>query len=525
MMLDPSDHAVGDRAWRLDAEARLLPAKHRRAYVAALTAVIVLALVLRSGLIAAAASVGRDAAAHYLPNALAWSEGRFDQAFDAAIPPLYSMLAGLLARLVGDVELACRLVSLAAGMAGVLLVLALGARLFGPWPGLLAAAMAAFHPYQARFSAEVGPDTLTVALLLGTTLVLVGYLHAPRLWRAMLLGALLAMLALSRPEGFAYTVPVLLVMLLFPLDGGRRMWRRRLLHVGLLAAAAAVLCLPRLLWVHHHTGQWVVDTRQVTWPVRLWQAITEQTYRYGQLKTWQIGGSEAYVDSVEAIIASLGPIGLLLGLYAVFGRPAYLRRRSHWVPGLLLAFSILLVMVGCRLSKRYLLAAGALWQPWAGMGLALVLAAIAARLVSHRRGTRAVVVCVVAAAVCAAPLPWATTALKASRRTERLAGEWIFDNVGPGQRIVSRDAICPWYARSVHIAWPRIRRARRCYATLTKHARAHGANLLLVDDSHDNRCPQLAADIAEDSWPHGRVLHKVVDGGRTLTVLQFDPPR
>jgi len=527
MTVDRSTSPADSPQWQAELLAR--PAgSQRRAYQAGLLVILILAAAVRCWLITHAVAVGRDAAGHYLPQAQAFSRMHLDRAFHAGIPPLYPALSGLTAMLVSDVELACRLVSLVSGLTAVLLAALLAGRLFGHWAGLLAAALIAFHPYQCRFSAEVGPDALAVALLLAVTVVLIDYLLTPGLWRAAALGAILALLALARPESALYAPPVILLMALFPPVGRFRIDPRRLAHAGLLIAVALVLCLPRLLWVHHQTGMWVVDTRQIDWPIRLWQALTEQTYHYGQLTVWRQGGLKAAGDSLEALMASLGPATLLLGIYALRCRTSNSFRRLQWVPALLLIMGILLALVGCRLSKRYLLGPGALWQIWGAAGLAMLACLIWSHLRRTKPSARPIALpYLLAAATALLQLPWTVVNLKQSRLAERRMGQWILDTLGPDQQIISRDAIPAWYARGQYVPWPTLLGRRRCLKELAHRIPKTEATLIVYDDRDEQlntHCPRPAEYIAAGSPPLGSILHQIHDGRRTLTLLRVRRP-
>lgn len=501
--------------------ASVLPQHGRRAYLVAFAVIIVLAGGVRCRLITHAVAVGRDAARHYLPQALAISRMQLDQGFHTGIPPLYPVLGGLTTMIIGDAELACRLVSLVSGLAAVLLVWFLAGRLFGHWPALLAAALIAFNPYQCRFSAEVGLDSLAAALLLAAAVLLVEYLLAPSVWRAAMLGALLALLALTRPESIFYAPVVLVMMVLLPADGATCSTSRRFAHAGFLLAVAIALCLPRLLWVHHQTGTWVMDTRQISGPLRLWHSFADRTFRYGQVALWRRGGLKAFASTCEAFVAAFGPVTLLLGSYAVVrwrGR----RRRLQYVPGLLLIFSILLMFFGNRLSKRYLLSAAALWQVWGGAGLAMLACLIWSHLRRAKPSARLVVLpYLLAAAITLLQVPWAVVNLKQSRLAERRMGQWILDNLGPGQHILAPDAIPAWYARAKYSPWPMASDSKPCRKAMIHYAQATDAALIIYDDRLSPDCPELAEDIANNTWPLGPVLHQIHDRRHTLTLLRI----
>ncbi|MFQ6048094.1 MAG: hypothetical protein ACE5K7_01865, partial [Phycisphaerae bacterium] len=317
-------------------------------------------------------------------------------------------------------------------------------------------------------------------------------------------------------------------MALFPTGGRWRFEIRRLVHVGVLLGVAVAICLPRLLWVHQETGQWVIDTRQITAPLRLWQAIKERTFQYGQLGLWRRGGFKAFAETLEILAAALGPATLLVGLYAIYRRPTTLRWRIQWIPALAVLFSILLMTISHRLTKRYLLEAGALWQVWGGVGLAMVSAWLFQRL--HRRRQRDLqrpdppaLVYIVAACATLVQLPWAMVSLKASHRSERVMGQWILQNLGSGQRIIAPDAIPAWYARGRYITWPGVRRARHYGRFMRRYIQKTRADLLLLDERYRNRCPEVFADAAARRWPYRAILHRVGDQQRSLSLVAVGP--
>jgi hypothetical protein len=191
----------------------------------------------------------------------------------------------------------------------------------------------------------------------------------------------------------------------------------------------------------------------------------------------------------------------------------------------LIVTGLLLFLLGSKLTKRYLLSPGALWQVWGGAGLALLVYAIHTRVRAIRPSrARAVLPYLLGVAVPLLQLPWAMVHLKESRRAEKLTGEWILRNLGPGQQIISRDAISAWYARSTHIDFPSIRRPKRCSTTLRQYARKQNADLLVIDDAHEYHCPQLISEIEERAPTLGEIIYQLPDGTRTLTVLRLTPP-
>jgi len=495
--------------------------------LAALLFVLACGTALRLWCLANAVSVTRDAAAHYLPQALAISELRLDDAFEPGIPPLYPVLGGIMTAIVGDTETGCRLVSLVAGLAAVILAWRITGLLFGDWPSaLLAAGLVAFHPYHCRYSASVGPDALAATLLLAVAASLIAYLQAPSAGRTVPLGLSLAALALTRPEGFAYAAAALAMMVLVPVAKAPYPRRKRLLHAALLVGIACLLCLPRLAWTHAKTGQWVVDARQATVPARLLQAIRQGSLDFGQIRLWRRGGLEALAGTAESFGAAFGPVALVCGIYGLLRRPKSSGSSLVWALCALIVFGIAVVFVGHRVSRRYLLGPAMLWQVIGGYGLAAVAVTVAAR--TSRNGQIRPIkpqhYATLILLVGLPQMPWALVRLGSTHVLERRAGEWILTNLGPSQRIVSRDAIPAWYARGSHIAWPGVSRSNRYPYYLARYARAHRGRIIVVDHRLVRpRNPAFLESLRRGRWPYGRILTNLTDGRRTLTLLEVEP--
>jgi 4-amino-4-deoxy-L-arabinose transferase-like glycosyltransferase len=139
-----------------------------------------------------------------------------------------------------SVLIALRAVSLAAGAATLLLTYALGARLFGAWTGLLAAALTACSTELALWSVTAHPDTLQVALLTGGLLAVCAVRDGPSRPRVALAAAL-AGLAFSTKYAGVLLLPVLgLALLAAYADAGYRgaALLRRATADALVAASA-----------------------------------------------------------------------------------------------------------------------------------------------------------------------------------------------------------------------------------------------------------------------------------------------
>ncbi len=536
-------------------------------YWLSVTLVALAGLTTRVLLAMAAVAVSRDAAADYLPLARHWQHGVASKAFAGGIPPLYPILTGYLARIVGNVEPAGRIVSIVGGMLVLLFVFLLAYRLAGRRTALIALALVAFHPYLCEHAADVGTDSLAAGFLVGTVYGVCAYLVTFSFWNVLLAAAMLAGLALTRPEGFAYAPIALLVMLFWPTAtpdrtadketrrqgdketvggqpaahreiGGRSFFARRTRHVGLLVLILLGLCVPRLISVHRKTGTWALDTRQRTWSARILKALRTGEPSYGQWRIWSKGGLDAAGRTIEATGAAFGPAGLLFGIYGLFAARRLRRRRAAMVIVLFVLYGYVLILVGNRISKRYLLGPAAMWQVWTAIGIVLLFLRVRV-LLARRTGSHAASgtrkpeglkwhpgrmrrLPVTAGLIIAClQLPWAARRLHAPSLADRRMGEWIAANFPPGTRIMAMDPIAPWYGQAVKVNLPIFKPSRLTPMAMALRANQVSAAVILVDARGPIWCPDIWPRLQRGQWRYGRILHTETGGSHTLYLLDM----
>ena len=508
--------------------------EHRHLYWTAFAVILALAFAARLYLVLVSKAVKTDAASYYLPIAEAIQLDKPLPEKHVRVPVLYSQLSGLTAKVMGDVELSSRIVSLFGGMMACVFVFLLARKLFGPYAALAAMSLAGFHPYLCHHSAATGVDSLAVGWFCGIAFCLVAYLLRPSLWRAALLGVFLGLMTLTRAEGFLYVPVALLLMALFPVAGRFRLDGRRIRDAILLVVVAGVLCLPRVCQVHRATGLWVGDERWVATPkklLRVYAGLTSSPQtpaKRGHLLQ-RITPKEP-LDVAESVAAAFGPAALPIGLLAIL----YRRRRAlrvEWVPAILIICGALIVTVGSRASRRYLLPMGAVWQIWGGVGL-LVITSLLGKAIARqwpRVGSlhRLPSVALLAAAIALMQLPYILIVSdRHAQAAERAMGEWIRAEYGTGRRILAFRPTAVWHARGKLVPTPRKTRRSRETAELVHYALERDSRLIVVGKHVDKWCGGLAADVKKGVFAYGRIAHVVGAYGDGLWLLEIvgEPP-
>lgn len=495
---------------RRTAEGRAIPASaamRRGRDGARLTLLMIAAFALRFTLAARDEVIFNDGP-HFIDIARAFAEGNTALALSHVYHPFYSWLTAHAYLLLGDYEQAALIVSVVAGTLIGLPLWALLRHLFGrrvAWAGVV---LWAFHPYAARYAANVQSDSVFLLFFItGTLFLWRGLERLPRLASLgpfALAGVSSALAYLTRPEGAGVVglggLWLILGLWPRPIARLRREFLPRFLAGCVLLGAFLIPAFPYLDHIHERTGVWQLTEKKSlgnlagiqvhTRPLWARDEVKERVLReYGRPPrrtesdfTRYVGrGAGLIVVFMEALTWQLLPF-LLLGL-ALRGR-ALLRTRSDLF---LISFFALYGLTVYRLavtlgegSKRHLFTLVLLGLGWTAMGLVSLAPRLEAAL--ERRGWRfsrqagAALLLLIVITL----LP-KTLAVNASEHVgERQAGEWILAHAEAGRRplvFAVRERIT-YYARARYLPVP----VRYAYDAVMAYARGYGADFIVTSD-------------------------------------------
>jgi 4-amino-4-deoxy-L-arabinose transferase-like glycosyltransferase len=410
----------------------------------------------------------------------------------ALFPPLYPMLIALGSLIVGDAEVAGRLVSLASGILLVFAMHRVTHELFGRSAALIAATLCALYPLLIAFSVTVYSESLSLALVclgLYATIVL---LREPSWGRSIATGSLFGAAYLVRPEGivFAFIAAALLAIAAI-------MYRRSIAacagHVAAVLLAMAVLAAPYVAFLSVESAALRLEGKThfnaiVNNRMRSGMSYAEAARGLGPnleldgphlmadqfelLKHSQVGTLDmlypiaaapvARVRSLAYDVVTNQPLGLpLAGLLAAVGFLLSRWWKRSLLPGLaLLAFFGLQLLSLLLLEfrfERYLFPTLPLFLPWAAAGierLGHAFMLLTQRLTSSDRvirGASAAAYAALIAAVLIIAFPATLEVGEFSQSREsylKQAGEWIDADFGHGQpEVATYGTVIPYYAK------------------------------------------------------------------------------
>jgi 4-amino-4-deoxy-L-arabinose transferase-like glycosyltransferase len=194
---------------------------------------------------------------------------------DLHYPPLFPLLLAPLHLLVSDPEWPSNVWYLLCGALLPWPVWSLARRVYGERVAVWAAILTAAFPLLTIGPLHWGTFTEPPFLLL----LFAGLDRAHAAWTAVgrrdhaLAGLALGLAYLTRPEGVLYAA--LAGALLLAAARRRDGRRRRLTGLAVYVAAFAVLAVPYLLYLHHHTGRWLL-TGKTSITLALWQGSAGQ---------------------------------------------------------------------------------------------------------------------------------------------------------------------------------------------------------------------------------------------------------
>jgi len=198
--------------------------------------------------------------------------------------PLFPILAGLIWRVVGDLELAGLLVSALSGVVAVGAVYLLGRPLFGRAPAIYGSALAAVFPPFIYAATEVRVDTLYAALYLLLAAALWRAARRPDFIRGATAGTAIGLAYLTRPEGLIF-LPLGAAAIFLKAGRGWKKQGRRLAAAGAgMLLIFALLALPYLSFLQRHLGDWTLSARSpftfIPYFAEDWEEANFQAYAY-----------------------------------------------------------------------------------------------------------------------------------------------------------------------------------------------------------------------------------------------------
>jgi 4-amino-4-deoxy-L-arabinose transferase-like glycosyltransferase len=311
----------------------------------------------------------RDTSKFYMPMIQAFAEGRYSDAYFPGIPPLFSTIGGLLAKLTGMNNILCaKLVSSFFYVISCIPMYLLALLIKDRKTAICSTLLFLFCASLIEYAGTALLDTGKTFFLLSTLCAIYYFYKRQTLLTGFLCSFSLAGLALIRAEGVIFSVIGGLIMIVIEI-GFFQKEKKSFPTKSFLAAIVFLLLLsPWLKYEYDKTGYFVTDARQATSVAALLQKeyklnlpedpCLEQLLAKKHVSRTELGVWDSLLKGVFK--------GLYLPYFLVLLIPAYIYklRRKDFIPadtifiGVFCIHSlILIIIVGGWTQTRYIIAA------------------------------------------------------------------------------------------------------------------------------------------------------------------------
>jgi 4-amino-4-deoxy-L-arabinose transferase-like glycosyltransferase len=284
----------------------------------------------------------------------AFSTGNFREGLRGVFPPVYPALIGLFHAVIPDLEFACRVVSLTAGLLLVYLSYFLFRRLVGNSKALYGAFFVAVNPYLVKCSASVLSESVATLLLFITIFAFYAGWADNDPKDIALSGFSLSLTYLTRPEYVVYVIPLLALLLV----------SKRFSHSALFLISFAVLAGAYIYLMRVETGMFLLSKKAVAAKSSL--SLNRNVIHSYLLPTFPLFSiikhiPTAFYDLLNALL----PQFVLLAVLGI----GKIERRYKVLMALAIIFHVLVVSAVGASSKRFYVELIPILTPFAAAGI------------------------------------------------------------------------------------------------------------------------------------------------------------
>lgn len=446
--------------------------------------------------------------------------------------PLLSVLTAGLSFLTRNAELAAHLVCVVFGTALIIPVFFLALRIYGVRVAYLSATLIALHPLLIALSGSIYNENVYLPLLLAGVLFGIRALELCKVRDYVLVGLLLALAYLSRPEAFAYpaffafAVWASVILARVPV-------RRALLGSALILGTFLLVALPYIRFLYVHTGhlrlegKWNINYT-IANRVRSGMSFNEAAYGLGPdssvagplLDPFRFASQTPFSHSLAAKMETLwanakrnrhdiseflhdsaigGPAFLVLVVIGLFRKSWGPRRLFHESIIICMVISVLFLMVTAWDAEfRYifpLVAFGVLWTAKGvnelGQWTRSLVCSIKGRFIPTAKNMGLIVevssvVLVFAVAIGGIRSNWLFVCEQPSYGNLRQAGLWL-KSFSPGpKRIAAGGTVVTYYAEGTIIGLPYAESSR-----VLPYLDSEKVDFIIVDSHYSSSFPEV----------------------------------
>ncbi len=422
--------------------------------------------------------------------AMEFAEGNFREVFNSAYPPLLPIFTVGASYIFRDFELSARMVSCLFGSLTVFPLFFLIKDIFDKKTALMTVLFFIVHPYLSQASGEVLTEALYFFFV--TSIAFLSWIAIQKSKHTLflLVGLLLCLASLTRPEGVALTFLVLGWIWLKGTNRLKNALRWKLISSLFCLSVFIVVLLPCLFYIHQETGVWQINIRQQAAINLIRQegmiGVINRFYRHTPKMLYFL--SKAYY-----------PVFLIFLFFGVIKRKMFkgFRIGEAYILSFIL-LGILIVMAFTGVTDRYFYSFIPMALCWAAAGFWEIDYRLQQKFkdksLSVGKGgisRFSIIILVIVMAVC---LPKGLRPIRGHRAIQKKVGYWLKENAGQKEFIVM--ASSPQESFHAGAKWYKLK--GKTYAEVISNAREKRADFIIINKKADKICPDFRDSVKAD---------------------------
>lgn len=181
---------------------------------------------------------------------------------DTVSSPLYPVFIGLFYRLLGDLELAGRLVSIVYGSFLVVPVYLLSSRIYNRKIAAISGILISVYFILIQYSIEVLSESMYAFFLAAGAVIGYVALIERKHIHYLMTGSCFGLCYLTRAEGFGYIFIFMIIVIIFWLfDNKLETTRRLMIYLCIFMLGFLIISSPYFIFMHNQTGHWISDQK------------------------------------------------------------------------------------------------------------------------------------------------------------------------------------------------------------------------------------------------------------------------
>lgn len=389
------------------------------------------------------------------------------------IRPLYPLLIAVANKIIGNLELSGRVITIFFGSVTPVIVYLITKKLFGKTEGILAALLTAVSPVLISSSIQVMTETVYMSIIISGIFCLFLALKGKSKSLVFASGLVWGMAYLTRSEGFGFLILCLLAILFINLL--ELPFKSRVIFASCFVSGAAILILPMVVYLHSVFDIWNLSGEYIYLKnIGYFQTMGIKTY----LRNLYY---HAYLKQLPSIFAALPTAILGVGLFRSLAGEN--KARENILLGIFVMYFFLFYpwFTESTISARHYLPILPILYIWVAKGITEI-AEWFSRVDNGISKPLIIVFFVSVLFMGFLPrlaAPWGAKDKFLQQPLEyKIVGNWIKDNLGDNQRIMSRIREVAYYAHSQLVLLPK---EQIKYPDLISLAREENIDYIILD--------------------------------------------